>query len=170
MNKRTKTIAMCGVMTAVAMIFSYIESLFPILVPVYGIKLGIANIAIITVLLVVGKKEALIVNIIRIALTAILFGNLNSFLFSMAGGLLSLVMMIVLQCSKKFSIIGISVAGGVFHNIGQIVAAIFIMETGAIIYYLPVLLISGIITGIVIGIVSGIVVKRVKGVFVHMES
>ncbi len=165
MNKKTKTIAMCGVMTAVAMIFSYIESLFPIPVPVYGIKLGIANIAIITVLLVVGKKEALIVNIVRIALTAILFGNLNSFLFSIAGGLLSLVVMIILQCTKKFSVVGISVAGGVFHNIGQIVAAIFIMETTEIIYYLPVLLISGIITGIVIGIVSGLVVKRVKSVY-----
>lgn len=170
MNKNTKTIAMCGVMTAVAMIFSYIESLFPIPIPVYGIKLGIANIAIITVLLVVGKKEAIIVNIIRIALTAILFGNLNSFLFSIAGGLLSLVVMIVLQYTRKFSVVGISVAGGVFHNIGQIVAAIFIMETGAIVYYLPILLISGVITGVVIGIVSGLVVKRVKSVFAHTDN
>ncbi len=162
MNKKTQRIAMCGVMTAVAMIFSYIESLFPIPIPVYGVKLGIANIAIITVLFVVGKKEAFIVNVIRIALTALLFGNLNSFLFSMAGGVLSLLVMIGLQYTKKFSTIGISVAGGVFHNIGQIIAAVFIMETTAIIYYLPVLFISGIITGVVIGIVSGLVVNRVK--------
>lgn len=162
MNKKTQRIAMCGVMTAVAMIFSYIESLFPIPIPVYGVKLGIANIAIITVLFVVGKKEAFIVNVIRIALTALLFGNLNSFLFSMAGGVLSLLVMIGLQYTKKFSTIGISVAGGVFHNIGQIIAAVFIMETTAIIYYLPVLFISGIITGVVIGIVSGLVVSRVK--------
>lgn len=162
MNKNTQRIAMCGVMTAVAMIFSYIESLFPIPIPVYGVKLGIANIAIITVLFVVGKKEAFIVNVIRIALTALLFGNLNSFLFSIAGGVLSLLVMIGLQYTKKFSTIGISVAGGVFHNIGQIIAAVFIMETTAIIYYLPVLFISGIITGVVIGIVSGLVVKRVK--------
>ena len=162
MNKKTQRIAMCGVMTAVAMIFSYIESLFPIPIPVYGVKLGIANIAIITVLFVVGKKEAFIVNVIRIALTALLFGNLNSFLFSMAGGVLSLLVMIGLQYTKKFSTIGISVAGGVFHNIGQIIAAVFIMETTAIIYYLPVLFISGIITGVVIGIVSSLVVSRVK--------
>ncbi|MBQ4284597.1 MAG: Gx transporter family protein [Lachnospira sp.] len=170
MSKKTKAIAICGVMTAVAMIFSYIESLFPIPIPVYGVKLGIANIAIITVLFVVGKKEAFIVNIIRIALTAMLFGNLNSFLFSIAGGFLSLVVMIGLQYTKRFSTVGISVAGGVFHNIGQTIAAVFIMETGAIIYYLPVLLISGIVTGIVIGIVSGLVVKRVKSSFFNMEN
>lgn len=168
MNKKTQMIALCGVMTAVAMIFSYIESLFPIPIPVYGIKIGIANIAIITVLFVVGKKEAFIVNVIRITLTAMLFGNFNSFLFSIAGGVLSLLVMILLISTKKFSTIGISVAGGVFHNVGQIIAAIFIMETGAIIYYLPVLLISGIITGVVIGIVSGLVVKRVKKISVSM--
>lgn len=163
-SRRTKSVALCGIMTAVAMIFSYIESLFPIPVPVYGVKLGIANIAIITVLLVVGTYEAIAVNVIRIMLTAVLFGNFNTFLFSIAGGVLSLAVMIILKKSKKFSTIGISVAGGVFHNIGQTAAAVFVMDTTAIVFYLPVLLIAGIVTGTVIGIVSGIVVRSVKKV------
>lgn len=167
MNKRTRTVALCGVMTALAMIFSYVESLIPIPVPVYGVKLGVANIAIITVMYAIGNKEALIINCIRITLTAVLFGNFNSFIFSMAGGLLSFVVMVILKRTKTFSIIGVSVAGGVFHNVGQIIAAIFIMETGAIIYYLPVLVAAGIITGIIIGIVSAQVAKRVKAAVVQ---
>lgn len=162
MSKKTRTVALCGVMTALAMIFSYVESLIPIPVPVYGVKLGVANIAIITTMYVIGNREALVINVIRIALTAALFGNLNSFLFSIAGGLLSFAVMVVLKRTKLFSIVGVSVAGGVFHNVGQIIAAIFIMDTGAIIYYLPVLAVAGIITGIIVGIVSALVAKRVK--------
>lgn len=162
MNKKTRTVALCGVMTALAMIFSYVESLIPIPIPVYGVKLGVANIAIITVMYAIGEKEALIINCIRITLTALLFGNLNSFIFSMSGGLLSFVVMVLLKKIKVFSMVGVSVAGGVFHNVGQIIAAIFIMDTGAIIYYLPVLIVAGVITGIVIGIVSALVAKRVK--------
>lgn len=162
MNKRTRTVAICGVMTALSMIFSYVESLIPIPIPVYGVKLGVANIAIITVMYAIGEKEALIINCIRITLTALLFGNLNSFIFSMSGGLLSFAVMVLLKKTKMFSMVGVSVAGGVFHNVGQIIAAIFIMDTGAIIYYLPVLIVAGVITGIVIGIVSALVAKRVK--------
>lgn len=158
-------ITICGILTALAMIFSYIESLIPIPVPIPGIKLGIANIAIITVLYVVGIREAVIINIVRISLTAMLFGNLNSFLFSMAGGMLSLVVMILLMKMKCFSMIGVSIAGGVMHNIGQIIAAVFLMESPAIAYYLPVLLVAGLVTGVVIGIVSGLVVVRVSRAF-----
>lgn len=157
----SRNITLGGVMTALAMIFSYIESLIPIPVPIPGIKLGIANIAIITVLYVLGSRQAVIINILRIALTAVLFGNFNSFLFSLAGGILSLIVMIALKHTKKFSIIGISVAGGAAHNIGQVTAAYLLMNTAAIYYYLPVLLIAGVVTGVVIGIVGGIVTQRV---------
>ena len=109
-----------------------------------------------------GIKEAVIINILRISLTAMLFGNLNSFLFSIAGAVLSMVTMIVLKKIDSFSYIGVSVSGAIMHNVGQIIAAIFIMGSSAIIYYLPVLIIAGVITGIIIGIVSGIVVKYVK--------
>lgn len=136
---RTKKIALGGILTALAMIFSYIESLIPIPLPVPGVKLGIANIAIISVLYLLGSGQALLVNLLRITLTAVLFGNFNSFLFSMAGGMLSLLVMVILKKSGHFSIVGVSVAGGVFHNVGQITAAVFLMDTTAIYYYLPVL-------------------------------
>ena len=113
-------------------------------------------------LFIVGAKEAFVVDVLRITLTALLFGNLNSFLFSMFGGVLSIVVMIILKKMRWLSEIGVSVAGGVTHNIGQIVAAIWIMGSSAIALYLPVLLISGVITGIVIGIVAGMVMKRVR--------
>lgn len=161
-KNKTYTIAVCGVLTALAMIFSYIESMIQIPVPIPGIKLGIANIAIITVLYVVGWREASVINVIRISLTSILFGNINTFIFSMAGGILSMFMMILLMKTKQFSMAGVSVAGGVAHNIGQIIAAIFVMGSSAIVYYLPVLMISGIVTGVVIGVVAALVTKRVR--------
>lgn len=160
-HKRVRRITICGVLTALAMIFSYIESLIPIPVPIPGIKLGIANIAIITVLYIVGTWEAIAINLLRITLTAILFGNMNTFLFSMAGGMLSILVMILLKRIGKFSMIGVSIAGGVSHNIGQIIAAVILMDSSAIAYYLPVLFVAGIITGVVIGIVGGMVTTRV---------
>lgn len=166
MNNRisTKKIALCGVLTALAMIFSYIESVIPIPIPVHGIKLGVANIAVITILYVLGVKEAIVINLLRIALTALLFGNVNSFLFSISGAVLSLTIMIIMKRLDFFSCIGVSVCGGVMHNVGQIIAAVFIMGSEAIVLYLPVLIVSGVFTGVVIGVVSGIVAKHVKKV------
>ena len=145
MNNRisTKKIALCGVLTALAMIFSYIESVIPIPIPVPGIKLGVANIAVITILYVLGVKEAIVINLLRIALTALLFGNVNSFLFSISGAVLSLTIMIIMKRLDFFSCIGVSVCGGVMHNVGQIIAAVFIMGSEAIVLYLPVLIVSG---------------------------
>lgn len=160
----TKNIALCGVLTALAMIFSYVESIIPVPIPVPGIKLGVANIAVITILYVLGVKEAVIINLLRIILTALLFGNLNSFLFSISGAILSMTIMIIMKKLDFFSYIGVSVCGGVMHNVGQIIAAVFIMGSEAIAYYLPVLIVSGVFTGVVIGVVSGIVARHVKRV------
>lgn len=166
MNNRisTKKIALCGVLTALAMIFSYIESVIPVPIPVPGIKLGVANIAVITILYVLGVKEAIVINLLRIVLTSLLFGNVNSFLFSISGAALSLTIMIIMKKLDFFSCIGVSVCGGVMHNIGQIIAAVFIMGSEAIVFYLPVLIVSGVFTGVVIGVVSGIVAKHVRKV------
>ena len=161
-SRRIYKMVMCGVLTALAMIFSYIESVIRIHLPIPGIKLGVPNIAIITVLYVVGTKEAITVNFIRISLTALLFGNINSFLFSMAGAILSMLTMIILKKINFFSTVGVSVAGGVMHNFGQIIAAAFIMGSSAIVYYLPVLIITGTVTGAVIGAVAALVAERVK--------
>ena len=160
----TKKIALCGVLTALAMIFSYIESVIPVPIPVPGIKLGVANIAVITILYVLGVKEAIVINLLRIVLTSLLFGNVNSFLFSISGAALSLTIMIIMKKLAFFSCIGVSVCGGVMHNIGQIMAAVFIMGSEAIVFYLPVLIVSGVFTGVVIGVVSGIVAKHVRKV------
>ncbi len=162
-TQRTNNMVMCGILTALAMIFSYVESIIPIPIPIPGVKLGVANIAIVAVLYAIGSAQAVVVNVLRIFLTAMLFGNLNSFLFSMAGGMLSIFGMILLKKMKGFSMIGVSVAGGVLHNIGQILAAVWIMGSSAIAYYLPVLLIAGVLTGIVIGIVAGLVLQRIRG-------
>ena len=162
MNVKTQRIAVCGVLTALAMIFSYIESVISIPVGIPGVKLGIANIAVIAVLYVVGNKEGVIVNLIRIILTGIMFGNIYSFLFSFTGGMLSVLLMIAAKKSKLFSMTGVSIIGGVSHNIGQIAAAVIIMETPAIIYYLPALIAAGVITGIVIGVVAQMITKRVN--------
>ena len=160
----TKKIALCGVLTALAMIFSYIESVIPVPIPVPGIKLGVANIAVITILYVLGVKEAIVINLLRIVLTSLLFGNVNSFLFSISGAALSLTIMIIMKKLDFFSCIGVSVWGGGMHNIGQIIAAVFIMGSEAIVFYLPVLIVSGVFTGVVIGVVSGIVAKHVRKV------
>ena len=160
----TKKIALCGVLTALAMIFSYIESVIPVPIPVPGIKLGVANIAVITILYVLGVKEAIVINLLRIVLTSLLFGNVNSFLFSISGAALSLTIMIIMKKLDFFSCIGVSVCGGVMHNIGQIIAAVFIMGSEVIVFYLPVLIVSGVFTGVVIGVVSGIVAKHVRKV------
>ena len=160
----TKKIALCGVLTALAMIFSYIESVIPVPIPVPGIKLGVANIAVITILYVLGVKEAIVINLLRIVLTSLLFGNVNSFLFSISGAALSLTIMIIMKKLDFFSCIGVSVCGGVMHNIEQIIAAVFIMGSEAIVFYLPVLIVSGVFTGVVIGVVSGIVAKHVRKV------
>ena len=156
-----KKITVCGILASLAMIFSYIETFISIPLIVPGIKLGLANIAIIAVLFCVGAKEAFIVNMIRISIISVLFGNINTFIFSVAGGILSLAIMVILKKTTIFSTVAISIAGGVFHNIGQIIAAIFIMGTSAIIYYLPVLMVGGVVTGIIIGLVSGLVIERV---------
>ena len=160
----TKKIALCGVLTALAMIFSYIESVIPVPIPVPGIKLGVANIAVITILYVLGVKEAIVINLLRIVLTSLLFGNVNSFLFSISGAALSLAIMIIMKKLDFFSCIGVSVCGVFMHNIGQIIAAVFIMGSEAIVFYLPVLIVSGVFTGVVIGVVSGIVAKHVRKV------
>lgn len=157
MKKNSRLVAFCGVFTALAMIFSYVELLLPVSIGVPGAKLGLANIAILVVLYVAGSRAAFLVDILRIVLTSVLFGNMAAFIFSISGGILSIVVMILLKKSDRFSMLGVSVAGGTAHNIGQIAAAAVVTGTAKIAYYLPVLLITGIITGIVNGCVARII-------------
>lgn len=159
---KSKYIATYGLLIALAFILSYIESLFPIAGPAPGIKLGLANLVVLTALYTMGTKEALVLSILRIILVGFTFGSPSTMMFGLAGGLLSWLAMSLMKITKKFSFIGVSITGGIAHNIGQIIVSIAIVENINIVYYLPVLLISGVITGTLIGILGALIVKRVK--------
>ncbi len=155
-----KKIAFYGLLIALAFVLSYIESLIPVFVAIPGAKLGLTNLVVLVALERFGKKDAFIINMIRILLVGFTFGNTFSLLYSFAGGILSFLIMILLKKTKKFSLVGISVSGGVGHNMGQIIVAAFVLESGALIYYLPFLLVIGTIAGVIVGILSAEILKR----------
>ncbi|MCH4278832.1 heptaprenyl diphosphate synthase [Firmicutes bacterium AM31-12AC] len=157
-------VAYFGVFTALALMFSYIETMIPIRFGVPGIKLGFANIMIVIMLYKGSAKEALLLSIVRIMLSGFLFGNLSSILYSIAGGVLSLGIMTLLKKQGGFSVIGVSVAGGVSHNVGQLIVAMLVVETYQVGYYFPVLLVAGVLTGLGIGVVSQEVLKRIRNI------
>lgn len=152
-----------GVFTALALIFSYIETLIPIRFGVPGIKLGLANLIIVIVLYKTNWREALLLSVVRIILSGFIFGNLFSIVYSLAGGILSLAVMALLARSGCFSVTGVSMAGGVCHNMGQLIVAMIVVETYQVGYYLPVLLAAGLLTGTVIGVAAGEILKRIRG-------
>ena len=157
-------VAYFGVFTALALMFSYIETMIPIQFGVPGIKLGLANIMIVIMLYKSSAKEALLLSIVRIMLSGFLFGNLSSILYSIAGGVLSLGIMTLLKKQGGFSVIGVSVAGGVSHNVGQLIVAMLVVETYQVGYYFPVLLVAGVLTGLGTGVVSQEVLKRIRNI------
>lgn len=150
-----------GIYTALALIFSYVELLIPFHIGVPGIKLGLANVVIVIVLYKMGWKEAYIISITRVILAGFLFGNLASILFSLAGCLLSLSMMFILYKREIFSVIGVSVIGAIFHNLGQILVAMMVVNTFSVAYYFPVLMIAGVVTGIIIGFLAKEMILRI---------
>lgn len=161
MGKKSQKLAFLGIFSTVAIIFGYVESLIPVFVGIPGIKLGLANLAILFVLHRYTMKEAAAVSIIRILMIGFMFGNLFSILYSMAGAALSMTVMTILLRKTDFSLMGVSVAGGVTHNIGQLIIAMCIVESTSLIFYAPALLVSGVITGLLIGWLTTEVSKRI---------
>ena len=159
---KTKKVAFLGLAIALAMVLSFVESQIPALVAIPGIKVGLPNLVIVFLLYKIGWKEAVIVSIVRTLLVALLFGNVQTLTFSIAGAAISIISMILLKKLNCFSSITVSIVGGVFHNIGQIIAACLWTQTEEIVLYLPVLLLSGTIAGSVIGFVAGMLVKRLE--------
>jgi len=157
-------VAYFGVFTALALIFSYVETLIPFNIGIPGVKLGLANLIIVIALYKMKLSEVYLLSIVRVLLNGFIFGNYFSIIYSLAGGLLSLTVMALLKKKGGFSILGISMAGGVMHNVGQLIIAMIIVETFSVVYYVPVLLISGLITGFVIGIASGEMLKRLVNI------
>lgn len=160
--KRTQKLCVLALTVSAAMLLSFIESQIPSFTAVPGIKIGLANIAVIFALYKFGIKEAAAVSVVRVCLVALLFGSAVSMLYGLAGAVVSIGLMALLKRRSPLSPIGVSVAGGVAHNLGQIAVACLLLKSAALIYYLPVLMISGTVAGIVVGVASGILVKRLK--------
>ncbi|MCD8326599.1 MAG: Gx transporter family protein [Lachnospiraceae bacterium] len=160
MNIRRLT--MNGLLLALAFVFSYIEWLLPEFLVIPGAKPGLANIVIVTAMYCMGARDALLINIVRIVLVGFTFGNMTAMIFSLAGGLLSLGIMTVLKRTDKLGIAGVSIAGGVFHNLGQLLAAVAVLRTAAVLYYLPWLILLGVAAGLVVGVISGLCVRALS--------
>lgn len=163
-NMDAREVALYGLLIALAFVLSYVESLIPISLGVPGIKLGLANLAVITALYTVGLAGAAFISLVRIVLMGFTFGTPSMIIYSLAGGVLSLLVMAVLKHFKAFGMVGISVAGGAAHNIGQIAVAAAVVEQAGLFAYLPVLLAAGTVAGSLIGLLGGMVVTRIRGV------
>ncbi|MEF9945938.1 MAG: Gx transporter family protein [Lachnospiraceae bacterium] len=157
-------VAYFGVFTALALIFSYIETLIPFQIGIPGVKLGLANLIIVIALYKMSLKETYLLSVVRVVIAGFLFGNLFSIIYSLAGGICSITVMWLLKRRESFSIIGVSAVGGVFHNVGQLLIAMLVVESFSVSYYFPILMIAGIITGIIIGVVSKEMLKRLGNV------
>ena len=156
-------VAYFGVFTALALIFSYVESLIPFQIGIPGVKLGLANLIIVIALYKMSLREAYLLSVTRVVLSGFLFSNLFSILYSLAGALASLTVMAVLKRTGGFSVTGVSIAGGVMHNVGQLIVAMFVVQTFSVSYYIPVLLAAGLVTGLVIGVAADSMLRRLTG-------
>lgn len=167
----TKKVAWLGMLIALAFVFSYIESLIPIQLGVPGAKLGLSNLVVMVALYTLDDKYAFALAVVRIILNGFAFGGMAAMIYSLAGGMMSfLVMVSVRRIGRssaseagvpKVSVLGVSVLGGVFHNVGQIIAAMLVLETPGLIYYLPVLAVCGTASGTAIGVLAAMVIRRV---------
>lgn len=165
MTNKAKKVAYLGLMAALALILSYVEALFP---PIYaavpGIKVGLPNIVIIFMLYRFGLKEAAAVSLVRLAAVALLFGSVMTLAYSLAGAVLSLTLMALCKRFNIFTTVGVSVVGGVSHNLGQIIVAMIVMETAQIGYYMVILAITGTLAGVFIGLAGNLLLKYMKNV------
>lgn len=162
MQSKAKRVATLGILVALAMIFSFVEAKVPVFVAIPGMKLGITNIVVVCALYLLGTKEAGVINAVRIVLMAILFGTIVSLWYALAGGMLSLLVMVILKRTNKFSIVTVSILGAIAHNVGQIIVAMILVNTTHIVWYLCVLWLTGIVAGAVIGLLSATIVKRLN--------
>ena len=163
MKNTAKKIALGGVLAALAIVFGYVEHLIPFNLGIYGLKLGLSNLVTVTALYMLGAKTALAVNFLRITVSSLLFGSTVSLAYSLCGGMLSLAVMILiknLDRERKISAVGVSLCGGVTHNIGQLAVAVILVDNLKIAFYLPVLIAVGALTGFVIGSVAVLIINN----------
>ena len=163
MKEKTKKTAFLGVVTSVALVLSYLEAILP---PLYaavpGVKVGLPNLVIIFILYKYSFKEAFSISLVRVLIVALLFGNVMTLAYSTAGAILSIIVMVLLKKTDKFSTVGVSIAGGVAHNAGQVLVAIFLLDSTQIGYYMIILAITGTIAGVFIGLAGGLLIKKFR--------
>lgn len=160
--KKTQKLSLLAMTVAVAMLLSFIESRLPAFTAIPGVKIGLANIAVMFALYRFGAKEAALVSLVRVVLISLLFGSLVSMLYGLCGGAVSLLFMIILKRFSPLSPLGVSVAGGVAHNAAQIGVACLLLGTARIAYYLPFLILSGTLSGVAVGICAALLIKRIS--------
>ena len=162
MNLKYKKMTFLALSVSLAMILSFVESLIPPLVAVPGVKIGLANIVTVFLLYTLGWRAAGCVSLIRVLLSALLFGNVQSLIFALSGAALSFIVMVVVKKLLPFGKVGVSVLGAVAHNAGQVAAAVIVMETAALAYYFIPLVISGTVAGVFVGILAAILTIRLE--------
>lgn len=156
--------AYMGLLTALALILSYVENLISFQPGIPGVKIGLANLAVLICLYLFGWREAMILSIVKAVVSGFLFGNLFMITYSLSGALVSAITMILLKKSGLFHVPVVSAAGGVMHNMGQLLVALFVVETYSVVYYMPVLILSGLATGIVIGMAASLVLPYIQNI------
>ena len=160
----TRKMTRIAMLLTLGLALSYFESLIPFNFSVPGIKLGLANMVTMFVLYRYETKDAVLIMFLRVLISGFMFSGLNTIIFGIFGGIFCITVMKVIKRFDFFSVVGVSILGAVFHNIGQLAAAFIIMQNTNIIYYLPYLLISGIVSGFFIGYISAILIKRFQNI------
>lgn len=169
-NTLYKKIPLYAMLIALAMILSYVEALIPIPFVVPGMKLGLANLVIVIALYLLSGRAALLISVLRVLLVGFLFGTGMSILYSLGGGIVSLLLMVLIKRMKGFSMIGVSIAGGVAHNMGQLAVAALVLQDTVVFSYAPALLIAGVVTGALIGWIAGRITDTVRKAFHRSEN
>lgn len=162
MSGNFKKTAYMGMAAAAALMLSYIETLIPFYFGIPGMKLGLPNLLVVLILYLYGGREAFAVNAARILLNTLLFGSLFGFFYSIAGAFCSFAVMLACKKTNRFSIAGVSIAGGITHNIGQCIVAVFVVHTMQVLYYMPFLIAAGALTGMILGAAAGEVLKKIN--------
>lgn len=171
MRNKSKTTAFMGLFTALALILAYVEVLLPpLFASLPGIKMGLPNIILVFLLYRRSACSAIVVSLLRIALVTMLFGNVMALLYSLAGGILSLVVMILLRRWNVLSTVGVSVAGGVAHNVGQILMAMLLLETAELGFYLVVLTVAGTLAGVFVGLCGSALIRKIPANFLFLDK
>ncbi len=166
---KSKKTSLYGMLLALAMVLSYVEAIIPINIGVPGVKLGLPNIVTVIGLYSIGPVPTMIISALRILLVSFMFGNTMTLAYSVSGFLLSFITMVILIKIGGFQRTVVSITGGVMHNVGQLVAAVLLLHSEVLFYYLPVLMIAGVVAGTVIGLVSGLITDRIHSYLRHVS-